>query len=232
MNMSIEKTPAKNEVFFVWLNRYAGITIKTPSKTVVIDPVDVKARNLSSVDAVLITHEHYDHLDQALVSEIQRITRCDVVADPTSTRRLRNMIPAEKLQEAQPGSEVKVGDVSIKAEKCNHPPAATPVSFIVTSEEGVKLFHTADSLPFPEMATIGDREKFDVVFCTIGIAPKTSPETGVEIAELTKPKVVVPYHTGSNADQKRFADLLKKEQPKVTCLIPEVGKIYQISKRK
>jgi L-ascorbate metabolism protein UlaG (beta-lactamase superfamily) len=230
--MSIENTPARNEVFFVWLNRYAGVTVKTPSGTLVIDPVDVKARNFQNIDAVLITHEHYDHLDQVLVSEIQKLTQCKVVSDPTSTRRLRNTIPQEKLQEVQPGSEIKIGEVSVKAEKCNHPPAATPISFIVTSEDGVKLFHTADSLPFPQMATIGEKEKFDVVFCTVGIAPNTSPETGIDIARLTKPKVAVPYHTGSNADQKRFADLLKKEMPKVMCLIPELGKIYQVSKRK
>ncbi|HXX88165.1 MAG TPA: MBL fold metallo-hydrolase [Candidatus Acidoferrum sp.] len=230
--MSIQRTPSKNEVFFVWLNRYAGITIKTPSKTLVIDPVDVKARNLQKVDAILITHEHYDHLDPALVSEIFKLTHCNVVADPTSNRKLRNTIPSEKLQEVQPGSEVKIGDVLVRAERSNHPPAATPVSFIITSDDGVKLFHTSDSLPFPQMAAIGEKEKFDLVFCTVGIAPNASPETGVDIVRLTKPKVAVPYHTGSNADQMRFAELLKKELPKVTCTIPEIGKIYQVSKRK
>ena len=186
--MSIQRTPSKNEVFFVWLNRYAGITIKTPSKTLVIDPVDVKARNLQKVDAILITHEHYDHLDPALVSEIFKLTHCNVVADPTSNRKLRNTIPSEKLQEVQPGSEVKIGEVLVRAEQSNHPPAATPVSFIITSDDGVKLFHTADSLPFPQMAAIGEREKFDLVFCTVGIAPNASPETGVDIVRLTKPK--------------------------------------------
>ncbi|MGC9345543.1 MAG: MBL fold metallo-hydrolase [Candidatus Bathyarchaeales archaeon] len=230
--MSIEtKTPEKNEILFVWLNRYAGVTIKTPSKTLVIDPVDVRARDFKNVDAVLITHEHYDHFDQSLVSEIHKLTQCAMVADPTSARRLRNVIPPEKLHEVQPGSEVKFDEVSVKAENCNHPPAATPVSFIITSEDGVKVFHTADSLPFPEMATIGEREKLDVVFCTVGIAPGTSPETGVEIARLTKPKVTVPYHTGSTADLKKFAELLKTEMPNVTCLIPEVGKIYKVSKK-
>jgi L-ascorbate metabolism protein UlaG (beta-lactamase superfamily) len=82
------------------------------------------------------------------------------------------------------------------------------------------------------MAKIGEKEKLDVVFCTVGmIAPGASPETGFEIARLTKPKVAVPYHTGSPADLKKFAEILKKEMPKVTCLIPEVGKIYQVSKR-
>jgi len=229
--MSIVKTPTKNEVLFVWFNRYAGVTIKTPSKTLVVDPVDVKPREFKNVDAILISHEHYDHLDQALVSEIHKQTLCVVVADPTSARRLRNVIPPDKLSEIEPGSEVKLGEVSVKAEKSNHPPAATPISFVIKSEDGVKVFHTADSLPFPEMTAIGEREKLDVVFCTVGIAPGTSPETGVDIARLTKPKVAVPYHTGSTADQKKFAEILKKEMPKVTCLIPEVGKIYQVSKR-
>lgn len=229
--MSIEKkTPSKNEILFVWFNRYAGVTIKTPSKTLVIDPVDVKPRNFKNVDAVLITHEHYDHLDQPVVSQIHKLTQCEVVADPTSARRLQNVIPPEKLRAIQSDSEVKFGEVSVKAEKSNHP-AATPVSFIITSEDGVKVYHTADSLPFPEMAAIGKREKFDVIFCTVGIAPGTSPETGVEIARLTKPKVAVPYHTGLTQDLKKFAELLKKEMPKVTCLIPEIGKIYQVSKK-
>jgi L-ascorbate metabolism protein UlaG (beta-lactamase superfamily) len=154
-----------------------------------------------------------------------------VVADLTSVKRLLNVIPSEKLHEIQPGSEVKVGEVSVKAEKCNHP-AATPVSFIITSEDGIKIFHTADSLPFPDMATIGEREKLDVVFCTVGmIAPGASPETGFEIVRLTKPKVAVPYHTGSLTDLKKFAELLKREMPNVTCLIPEVGKIYQVFRR-
>ncbi|MBE0519772.1 MBL fold metallo-hydrolase [Candidatus Bathyarchaeota archaeon] len=228
--MSIKKTPSKNEILFVWFNRYAGVTIKTPSKTLVIDPVDIKPRNFKNVDAVLITHEHYDHLDQPLVSQIHKLTQCEVVADPTSARRLQNVIPPEKLRAIHPDSEVKFGEVSIKAEKSNHP-AATPVSLIITSEDGVKVYHTSDSLPFPEMAAIGKREKLDVVFCTVGIAPSTSPETGVEIARLTKPKVAVPYHTGLTQDLKKFAELLKKDMPKVTCLIPEIGKIYQVSKK-
>jgi L-ascorbate metabolism protein UlaG (beta-lactamase superfamily) len=229
--MPIEKTPEKNAILFVWFNRYAGVIIKTPSKTLLVDPVDVKARSLQNVDAILITHEHYDHLDQRLISEIQKATNCMIIADRASTRSLQHTIPTEKLQEIRPGVEIKVGEVSVKAEKCNHP-AAAPVTFIITSEDGVKVFHTADSLPFPELAAIGEREKFDVVFCAVGIAPGASPETGFEIARLTKPQLAVPYHTNSAAYQNKFAEILKKELPRTACLIPELNKIYQVSKRK
>lgn len=229
--MPIENTPEKNAVMFVWFNHYSGVLVKTPTKTLVVDPVDVKARNLSDVDSILITHEHYDHLDQRLIAEIQKATNCMVIADPASTRRLQHIIPPEKLQEIRPNAETKIGEVSVKAEKSNHP-AAAPVTFIITSEDGVKIFHTADSLPFPELAAIGEREKFDVVFCTVGIAPHASPETGFEIARLTKPQVAVPYHTNLVTSQNRFAEILKKELPRTTCLIPELNNIYQVSKRK
>jgi L-ascorbate metabolism protein UlaG (beta-lactamase superfamily) len=227
--MPIDKVPEKNSIFFVWLNNYAGVLIKTPSKTLLIDPVDIKVRSFPQVDAILITHEHYDHLDQRLIAEIQKATNCTVIADATSARSLRTSIPPEKMLQIQVGDSTKIGDVAIKAEKCRHS-AVAPVTFIITSEDGVKVFHTADSLPYPEMAAIGQKEQLDVVFCTVGIAQGTSPETGFEIAWLTKPKVTVPYHTNSVASQKKFAEILRKELPKTACLIPEANKIYQISK--
>ena len=229
--MPIEKSPEENAILFVWFSHYAGVLIKTPSKTLIIDPVDIRARSFPNANAVLITHEHYDHLDPRLIAEIQKATDCDIIADPASAQRLQHAIPPEKLQQIRPGVEIKVGEVSVKAEKCNHP-AAEPVTYIITSEDGVKVFHTADSLPFQELAAIGEREKFDVVFCTVGIAPGTSPETGFEIARLTKPQVAVPYHTNSAVYQHEFAEILKKELPRTACLIPELNKIYQVSKRK
>ena len=229
--MSIQKTPEQNSILFVWLNNYAGILLKTPSKTLAIDPVDVKAKTLQNVDAILITHEHYDHLDQRLVTEIQKATGCIVIADAASTKKLQLAIPNDKLKEITPGAEIKIGEVSVKAEKSNHP-AQAPVTYIITSEDQVKVYHTADSLPFPELAKLGQKEKFDVVFCTVGIAPSSTPQTGFEIAWLTKPQVAVPYHTATVASQKEFAELLKKEMPRTASLIPEQNKIYQVSKRK
>jgi len=229
--MSIQKTPEKNTILFVWFNQYAGIILKTPTKTLAIDPVDIKPKSLQNVDAILITHEHYDHLDPRLITEIQKATNCTIIADSASTKKLQHAIPTEKLQEIKPGAEIKIGEVSVKAEKCNHT-AQAPVTYIITSEDEVKVYHTADSLPFPELAAMGQREKFDVVFCTVGIAPGSTPQTGFEIARLTKPQVAVPYHTASTASQTQFAEIIKKELPKTACLIPEQNKIYQVSKRK
>ena len=229
--MAVQKVPEKNTILFVWFNQYAGILLKTPSKTIVIDPVDVKSKSLQNVDAILITHEHYDHLDPRLIAEIQKETNCTIIADPASTKKLQHIVPVGKLQETKPGDETKIGEVCIKTEKCNHP-AQAPVSYVITSEDDVKVYHTADSLPFPEMALMGKKENFDLVFCTVGIAPGSTPQTGFEIARLLKPQVAVPYHTASVSSQTEFAQILRVELPRTACLIPAQNKIYQVSKRK
>jgi L-ascorbate metabolism protein UlaG (beta-lactamase superfamily) len=226
--MSIENVATqKGEVSFVWLNHYAGVAIKTPTKTVVIDPVDINSKQFRAVDVLLLTHEHYDHLDQSIVKDLQGRTNCTVIADSTSAKRLRNMVPENKLKEAKAGLEFEIGEVAILAEKCNHPPAATPLTYLITTEDGIKIYHTADSLPFPEMKQIGEKAKIDLAFCTVGIAPGASPKTGVEIAKLLQPKKAVPYHTASASDLRRFAEILLKEAPNVSCMLIESGKIYK-----
>jgi L-ascorbate metabolism protein UlaG (beta-lactamase superfamily) len=227
--LTVAKVPQKNSIVFVWLNNYSGVLLKTPTKTLLIDPVEVKAKNYPVVDAVLITHEHYDHLDQRLIAEIQKNTNCTVIADPTSAKSLKLLIPTEKLIETHPGDQTRIGEVKIKTQKSNHPAAKTPVTYIITSEDNIQIWHTADSQPYPEMATISQKEKIDIVFCTVGIAQGATPKTGSEIAWLTKPKIAIPYHTNTIDSQKQFAQIIKIQQPKTSTAIPEVNKPLQIT---
>jgi len=224
--MSIESlTPKRGEVAFLWFNRYSGVTIRTPSKVLVFDPAEVDPKIFKIVDAVLITHEHHDHLDESIVMDIHKRTQCLIISDQTSARKLRQVVALDKLREVRVGSESKIDDITIRAEGFNHP-AATPISFIITTEDGIKIYHTGDSLPFPEMKRIGERSPPDIVFCTVGApAPGASPRTGAEIVKMVQPKVAIPYHAPA-ADVTRFAEILSRETPRVRCMIIERGKPY------
>jgi L-ascorbate metabolism protein UlaG (beta-lactamase superfamily) len=225
--MSLESlTVKKGEIAFLWFNSFSGVTVRTPSKTLVFDPADVEPKTFKKVDAILITHDHYDHLDESIVRDIHQRTRCPVIADLTSAKKLKNAVTSDKLREVKVGSELKIDDVTVRAEGFKHP-AATPVSFLVTTEDGIKIYHTGDTLPFPEMKRIGERSPPDLVFCTVGVpAPGASPKTGVEIVKMVKPKVAVPYHA-PKADSTRFAELLSKEAPQVRCIIIKPGETYK-----
>jgi len=222
--MSLETlTPKKGEVAFVWFNNYSGVTIKTPTKTLVVDPADVDPNVFKIVDAVLVTHEHLDHFDEGIIRDVHRRTHCPVVADSTSAMRLRDAIAPNKLHEMRIGTEIRIDNITIRAQGFKHP-AATPVSYLITSEDGIKVYHTGDSLPNPDMEQVGKRSPPDVVFCTVGApAPGASPETGLGIVRLVKPKMAVPYHAPV-ADRKKFAELIAKEAPNVRCVVIEQNK--------
>jgi len=222
--MSLETiAPKKGEVAFVWFNSFSGVTIKTPKKTLVVDPVDIDPKVFKAVDIILVTHEHLDHFDGSMIQDVHKRTQCSVLADSTTARRLGDFIPPTKLHEMRMGKEIKLDNITIRAESYKHP-AATPVSYLITSEDGIRVYHTGDSLPNPDMKQVGERSPPDVVFCTVGTpAPGASPETGLEIVRMVKPKIAVPYHAPT-ADRKKFAELIAKEAPNVKCVVMEQNK--------
>lgn len=228
--MSIQTTPEHNTIFFTWLNNYSCVLLKTPSKTLLFDPVDVKVKEFPTVDAILITHEHYDHLDTPLVTSIQKNTGCEVIADPASAQKLQPSIPPNKLHEIRNGMKIALGQVTIKALKSNHN-AKAPNTYLITTEDNMEVFHTSDSHPYPEMGVMGQTQKIDIVFCTVGVTPGATAETGAEIAWLIKPGLAVPYHAGSLDSQKRFEEIIKKKLKRTACLVPKQKEIYQVTKR-
>jgi len=225
--MSLETLALKKgEVAFLWFNNYSGVSLKTLGKILVFDPADVDPRIFKTVDLLLITHEHYDHFEEGLVREIYRRTQCAVAADSTSARRLRDALPANKLYEMRRGKEIKLDNITIRAEGYEHP-ATTPVSYLITTEDGVKVYHTGDSLPYQDMKQIGERSPPDIVFCTVGSpAPGASPKTGLEIVQMVKPKMAIPYHA-LESDRKKFAEMVSKETPNVKCMIIERNKLHK-----
>ena len=222
--MAIENvTPKKGEIAFVWFNPYSGVALKTPTKTLLIDPAEIDPKTFRMVDAILVTHEHGDHCDPYVIKDIHKRTNCPVIADSTSVRKLRDIVPSKKLLEAPIGSKHKIDGILIQAEPCKHP-AATPVTYLITTEENIKVYHTADSQPHPQMSQIGQRNPPDLVFVTVGTpAPGTSPKTGIEIVKMVKPKTAVPYHAPTS-ELNRFAQLLSEELPEVKCILTEQGR--------
>ena len=225
--MSLDNiSPKRGEIAFVWFNAYSGVAIKTPSKTLLIDPAEIDPKTFKSVDMILITHEHGDHLDQYVVKDIFKRTNCPVIADSTSYRMLKGVIASDKLHEAPVGSTHKVGNITVKAEVCKHP-AASIVTYLITTEDGLKIYHGADSVPHPDMKKIGDRNPPDIAFITVGVpAPGASPRTGIEIVKMIKPKTAVPYHA-PKTELKAFVELLAKEMPTVKGMLIEMGKPYK-----
>jgi len=209
----------RGEVALTLVNSYTGVEIRSPHVGILVDPVDADTDKISNIDAILITHDHIHHLDESIVSDIQSNRGCKVIADSASFGRLSAVIPSNKLEEAHIKDEFQLKDASIVAEKSSHP-AAEPLTYVITSEDGVSVFHSSDSAPFNEMADIGRRHQIDICLCSIGLDSGLSPKSGAMIARLIRPKVAVPYH---GEKMKEFASALSKIAPQVKSRLLRKG---------
>jgi len=214
---------SRGEVALTLVNSYTGVVIRSPHVGILVDPVDIDLDKISKIDAILITHEHIHHLDESIVADIQSNSGCVVIADSASFDRLSAVIPPNKLKEAHVKDEFQLEEASVVAEKSSHP-AAEPLTYIITSEDGVSVFHSSDSAPFEEMADIGRRYQIDICLCSIGLDSGLSPRSGAMIAKLMRPKVAVPYH---GEKTREFASALSKIAPHVKSRILRKGEILK-----
>ena len=217
---------APKSVALMWYNKYSGTAIKTPSTIIHIDPVDISPKAIKKADAVIVSHEHWDHFDRKTLEEIHRNTGARIIGNSDVVSELGASIPRKKIQALRPGKEIIVGEIRIRGEQSKHP-RREPLTLVIITEDEIIVYHATDSEPFEGMRKIGKRYRPDVAIVPIGIAPGASPKAGAEIVELVRPEVVIP-HTEQGFEE--FEKLVKKSTLGVEVVVLELGETYEYSK--
>jgi|GEM_PF-218842 len=171
-------------------------------------------RGTTRLPSIVADPTTYQELEEELSIHLQRRRR-------SSEEFLEEEHPY--LKRVEPGDTVDIDVATVHVFDSNHPPAATPVTYLIITEDGVTVYHTSDSLPFEGMRDIGQRFDVDICFCPVGIAPGVTPETGAKIARLVRPKVAVPYH-GPLAAREKFAKIVSRY--KIKALVPGKCRVY------
>jgi L-ascorbate metabolism protein UlaG (beta-lactamase superfamily) len=207
---------APGKIALVWFNSYSGVIIKTPITTLIFDPVRIKLGEYIQADAIVVTHEHFDHFAPELVRELQKKTNATVLTTPFVAQRLGG----EKTKALKVSDSFAFKDVEFHAERCDHP-ANQPLSFIISTKSGITIYHPSDSDPFPEMAELEEKHKPNIL-----VYLGTSFRNAAQIAKLVKPKVVLSFYTDKES-QRKFIETMKEEVPKTQAKVIKRFEIYQ-----
>lgn len=149
--------------------------------------VGAPAGEIGPVDAILISHGHYDHLDSKSLARFDRATR---VIAPRRIRRFTDVV------EVSVGDEVAVGAVNVTATAAQH--VRNSVGFLVTGSE--RIYFAGDTDLFDGMRELAP---VDVALVPIaGWGPRLppghlDPARAARALELLRPRVVVPIHWGT-----------------------------------
>jgi len=201
-----------------WLG-HAAFEILSEGRVILIDPyltgnplAPVMASEILKADVVCVTHDHHDHLGDAI--KICERTDATFVGI------------AELSQYAQSAGVKNVvgmnigGTADVKGTKITMVPAfhsagrGAPAGFIIEVERS-RIYHAGDTSLFCDMRTIGELYRPRIACLPVGGHYTMGPMEAAEAARLIMPEVVIPMHYGTfpvlapSADE--FVSALKKK---------------------
>ncbi len=159
---------------------------------------------LRGVDAVLISHLHYDHLD---LPSLQKLGRdMPVVAPRGAGALIRRKAGIKNVIELRAGEEIAIGAVTVRATKAAHDTGrlplgtqAEPLGYVIEGD-GRSVYFAGDTDVFDEMA---DLAPVDVALLPIwGWGPTIGPghmdpTRATQAASLLRARIAIPIHWGT-----------------------------------
>lgn len=171
----------------------------------VIDPGTFSdAAALTDATAVLITHDHADHLDAAALARHLGADPGTHVWGPASamTEAATAGAPRERLHPVSPGDVVETGGARVRVAGGAHaeihpdvPRLAENVTYLV-EVGGQSLYHPGDSYEPPEEAPAGG---LDVLLVPVS-GPWMKLREAIDFARSVPAGTVVPVHDGLLSD--------------------------------
>jgi len=162
----------------------------------------VPARTLRGLDAVLISHAHYDHLD---LPSLEKLGKKLPIVVPKGLGGLLRKRKFEAVIEVEEGESLSIGDLRIRAVPAEHDgsrgpfgASAKPIGYVVSGSKSI--YFAGDTDLFDGMDELGS---VDVGLIPIwGWGPglgggHLDPGRAAEAAARIKPELVVPIHWGT-----------------------------------
>jgi len=189
---------------------HGSLMFKVEGFVIHIDPVKSSGdyRFLPKADLILVTHEHFDHLDVELINELKK-EETIVFTNEKSIEKIGWALPMK------PGDRQEVNVVVIEAVHAYNivnmrspgqpfHPRGSGIGYILTI--GGKRFYIAgDTENTPEMKALKDIE---VAFLPMNLPYTMTPAMVADAARAFKPRILYPYHYG-DTNTEEIISLLK-----------------------
>jgi L-ascorbate metabolism protein UlaG (beta-lactamase superfamily) len=212
-----------------------------------VPPSPAKVEEFDGVDVVMVTHVAGDHVGQAF--DILRRSQAKLVCDmATRFVALDGGIAPNRIFFMVPGVQFDLGGLLVKALPAQHLSFrklgetsyinAPPLSYLVTTPGGVRIFFGGDTSISKDHQLFGDLYKPHVAVLGVGGVDMLGqsftelyPDEAALVAKWLKVKAAIPIHYRFDEGE-RFAKEVKKRAPSIRTVLLKPGECYQHPKGK
>jgi L-ascorbate 6-phosphate lactonase len=263
-------TPRTGEAGIWWLGQ-ATVALRGARANVLVDPFlsphpdrlvppPFEAREVGGLDAILCTHEHWDHFDGEALPELAE-TSADaviVVPEPLVDAVVALGIDPSRVVGAQPERSIELGGLSIHpVPACHGVETGDAYTFgrelsnglfrylgYVVDLGGVRVYHAGDTIPFDGLEEQLRELAIDVALLPIngrdaeretqGIVGNMNAREAAHVAEAAGADVVIPIHfdmfEANLGDPVALLDVVLRERLDVAVLVPTRARPFLYSR--
>jgi L-ascorbate metabolism protein UlaG (beta-lactamase superfamily) len=266
----IEQTVPATGALAIWWLGQSGFLVKSRRGVLVVDPylsehltrkyehsarphvrmtrAPLRGGDLKSVELVLTSHKHSDHLDPETLPELLAASTSAVLVLPESlidhARALG--IPGRQLVGTDAGCAIAIGGFGVRAIPSAHERIDKDqqgrhlyLGYVIETE-GLRLYHSGDSLAYAGLAGELGPQPFDVLFLPIngrdprrGVPGNMTAAEAVDFAAQVRPRFVVPHHydmfTFNTVPVETFEAEARRLPPEVRARVLRCGERWEIT---
>jgi L-ascorbate metabolism protein UlaG (beta-lactamase superfamily) len=183
----------------------------TPRPHVRMTRAPLRGEDLAGVDLVLASHKHSDHLDPGTVPSLlaasprtRLVLPAAIIAHAQGlgipAARMRSLVAGETFADAASGFSIRALPSAHEALDTDTEGRHLYLGYVIEAE-GLRLYHSGDSLAYDGLAGWLGPGPFDVLFLPIngrdparGVSGNMSAAEAVALAAAIRPRFVVPHH--------------------------------------
>ena len=212
-----------------WLGHNSFKLVTRGAKTVLIDPwvegnpaTPKDQKTFDKLVVMTISHGHGDHMGDAVTlgKKLKPTVICNYEIHQYLTRKgVPNTSPMNK------GGTLEVAGIKFTMVNATHSSGiedggqmiygGEPCGYIITLEDGTRIYHAGDTAVMADMALIGEIYQPEIALLPIGDLYTMSPREAAYAARMLNPKYIVPAHYGTFPALTGTPEMLREELDKL-----------------